>query len=237
VKVCGTLVFHGTCRLQDARFSLDGPSILTSISADELLAKARKDAEGTRRKYMDGPLGKSLIVTGPLVKLVKMHGGVDGASPLLFIGKTDPPMICAYMNHGFDSRKTLEALATGQTVKLAGRFTCSPSGQVPGIFDCLLIADRDGAASEDVLKEKFLARCQANDLEGCGISFIAEAHRSEFSRITEASCQKGIMRRSVPRKPWSYKPTLATSNSPSCQSVVCAFGSENRIQKDPKTNI
>lgn len=136
VKVTGIATFeNGSMALGEAKFALDGPSIMVNISADALAAEFAKDKSATKDKYSISGVGKPLVVTGTVLEKHTEKG--DPFS--LVLGKGNDKVICDYIGSGPDAAKELDPVKVGDTVKLAGQIDSYSKASSPELNGCILI--------------------------------------------------------------------------------------------------
>ena len=136
VRVTG---LAGKWLLVDAKFALDGPSMLQAATAEALATEYAKNPRAMLNKYDSKDASRSLIVTGTLIE--KQIN--SGKPSVLILGKADQRILCEYSNDGADLEEPLGALKVGETVKLAGEvFTAVAvpgSGETLRLTNCNLI--------------------------------------------------------------------------------------------------
>ena len=132
VKATGiAILMNNAAELGEAKFALDGPSILINMPAADLVAEYKRDAEAAKKKYSYKPM----ILTGTVVKKQTESGKPN----MLTLGSGDDVVYCEYSSSGADTDKVLGPIQPGQTVKLAGEYNAYGSEKGPQLQNCNLI--------------------------------------------------------------------------------------------------
>jgi hypothetical protein len=117
VIVVGTaLVGIGNGELDDAKFTLDGPSVMRVVSAEDYAMECAKDRDAARKKYDPGPHTSFLVVSGPVLE----KKGNPASPEAVLIGTAKGSVLCKYALDAPPAEKVLGPLKVGDNVKFSG---------------------------------------------------------------------------------------------------------------------